>query len=488
MLQRCTFRFALIYLLLYILPFPIDVLQSMIEDIREIVTGQVPDPDQKPVLSQYVLKPYEEFWHGIVLRVGKEAFGVEIEYRPLGSGDTTWNYVQVFVFAVLSASLAAFWSLSAGIVSRVGGRSSRGYYHLFAWLQVLVRFYLAQKMVVYGSVKVIKLQFQYPGPDTLLHTYGESSPMHLLWTFMGASDEYTWFTGAGELLAGALLCTRRTTLLGAIVAFGVMAHVVALNFCYDVPVKLFSSHLALMSLVLIAPHVPWLLRAFVLGQAVTVPAAAPLVARRWLDWVLFVIRSLLVVSFVGLALYGAHEKSTMYGRDVPEPPLFGLWDVEEFTLDGTTRPPLTTDAGRWQRVCFYKPRTFRKTAPGKPSLGIVNMVGKRVLTGELSVDQDAHTITLTRPDGPPESAKPPIVNVLQYTETQAGTIEVEGVLDYTADGKPGAKRVRVRLRHYGPDKFLLSSRGFHWINEVPYNRFGPRTEDPPKNPPPPKRP
>jgi hypothetical protein len=46
-------------------------------------------------------------------------------------------------------------------------------------------------MIVYGAVKVIKLQFSYPGPDTLLHTFGESSPMHLLWTFMGASDGYT---------------------------------------------------------------------------------------------------------------------------------------------------------------------------------------------------------------------------------------------------------------------------------------------------------
>ena len=29
-------------------------------------------------------------------------------------------------------------------------------------------------------------------------------------------------------------------------------------------------------------------------------------------------------------------------------------------------------------------------------------------------------------------------------------------------------------RTYGKDKFLLSNRGFHWINEMPYNQFGPR--------------
>jgi len=39
----------------------------------------------------------------------------------------------------------------------------------------------------------------------------------------------------------------------------------------------------------------------------------------------------------------------------------------------------------------------------------------------------------------------------------------------------------ARLRHYGADKFLLSSRGFHWINETPYNQYGPRFDPPPSH-------
>jgi hypothetical protein len=48
--------------------------------------------------------------------------------------------------------------------------------------------------------------------------------------------------------------------------------------------------------------------------------------------------------------------------------------------------------------------------------------------------------------------------------------------------------VKARLRHYGKEQFLLSSRGFHWINEAPYNQYGPKNEPAPKIPPPPKRP
>jgi hypothetical protein len=103
--HRLAFRFALVYLILYMLPFPIDALDSLIASVGALVTGEESDPDHPSFLSRNVTKPYEEFWDGLVLRAGKEVFGVEIEYRPLGSGDTTWNYVSIFEFAVISATV-----------------------------------------------------------------------------------------------------------------------------------------------------------------------------------------------------------------------------------------------------------------------------------------------------------------------------------------------------------------------------------------------
>jgi hypothetical protein len=81
-----------------------------------------------------------------------------------------------------------------------------------------------------------------------------------------------------------------------------------------------------------------------------------------------------------------------------------------------------------------------------------------------------------------------VVHVLRYTEPDENVIEVEGELTFYADGQYGPKQVKARLRHYGKEQFLLSSRGFHWINEVPYNQYGPKNEPAPKIPPPPKRP
>ena len=67
--------------------------------------------------------------------------------------------------------------------------------------------------------------------------------MGLLWTFMGASAPYQMLAGLAEVTCGMLLFWRRSRLLGALLAIGVMGNVVALNYCYDVPVKLFSTEL-----------------------------------------------------------------------------------------------------------------------------------------------------------------------------------------------------------------------------------------------------
>ncbi len=487
LLQRIAFRFVFAYLVVYILPFPIPVAESIVNAAERLIKGEEPEPDidDKPpepsLVSKYVTEPYEKAWDEFVLWTGKKVFDVEIEYRPAGSGDTTWNYVQTFDFFAIAVGVMLLWTLAAGASRRLLGRSQFGYPFLLKWLRVFVRFYLAYFMIVYGSVKVIKLQFAYPGPDSLLHTYGESSPMHLLWTFMGASDGYTWFTGAGEVLAGLLLVTRRTTLLGSLVTFGVMVHVIALNFCYDVPVKLFSSHLALAALFLMAPEMPWLAKVFLLGRRDAPRGYEPLVQTRWLDWILFVVRSIVVIAYLFITFQSNLKASELYGRSVPETPLGGLWEVEEFTLDDAVRPPLTTDKERWQRLVIRKGVQFNRNMPRTPTIGITNMLGKPVLSAIVEVNEDEKTITLRAPGM--ADAKP--VANFTYIEPEAGAIVLQGELRLLTDPKP--KRVKVRLRHYGPDKFLLSSRGFHWISEVPYNRVGPRTEPPPKNPPPPKK-
>jgi hypothetical protein len=108
-------------------------------------------------------------------------------------------------------------------------------------------------MFLYGLAKVIPLQMPFPYLTRLLEPYGNFSPMAVLWSSIGASTSYEIFAGCAETLGGILLLTPRTTTLGAMVCLADMIQVFMLNMTYDVPVKLFSFHLILFSLLLLAP-------------------------------------------------------------------------------------------------------------------------------------------------------------------------------------------------------------------------------------------
>ena len=104
-----------------------------------------------------------------------------------GSGERAYDYVQLFCFFAFSLAAAAVWSIV--------DRRRTQYDKLFGLLRVYVRYVLACTMLSYGMSKVFRLQFGEPLPNRLLQSYGDSSPMGLLWTFMGYSAPYTICSG-----------------------------------------------------------------------------------------------------------------------------------------------------------------------------------------------------------------------------------------------------------------------------------------------------
>jgi hypothetical protein len=133
---------------------------------------------------------------------------------------------------------------------------------------VLARYALAFALLSYAFSKVIPTQFIHLQNSQLAESYGRSSP---IWDCFGSSWDnstaYTFFGGCAELLPAVFLLFRRTALLGSLLAFAVMLNVVMLNFCYDVPVKLYSLNLLLLSMFLILPDTSRLFHIFVLNAS-----------------------------------------------------------------------------------------------------------------------------------------------------------------------------------------------------------------------------
>ena len=209
-----------------------------------------------------------------------------------GSGDTAKDWTLALLGLLSSLILGVIWT----VIQRRGPSVRQ-----LSALSVGLRAALICWLYSYGLAKFNFGQFGLLAPGQLSHTYGESSPMFLLWTFMASSPGYQLVAGFAEVLPALLLLHRRTVTLGALIAAVTMTNVFALNMLYDVPVKLFSFHLLLAATVLAAFDHARLL-ALVTGGAV--PAQEWLPRPKWIGWAGWAV-TVLGLSYVGLtAVHG----------------------------------------------------------------------------------------------------------------------------------------------------------------------------------------
>lgn len=410
---RHAFRFLALYFFLYALPFPLDF---------------IPGPS---LLAEL----YTQAWHAVIPWVGSAVLGIDYEI-PLvmtGSGDTTAEYVKLFCVLVLATAGSSVWSL-------LDRRPSHP--TLAAWLVVYARYWLGSAMLGYGFAKLFLLQFPAPDSFRLMEPYGESSPMGLVWAFMGQSPAYQFFAGAVEAVGGMLLLWRRTTTLGALVTAGAMTNVVMLNFGYDVPVKLFSSHLLLTAVALACLDAPRLL-GVLLGRAVPAREVPPVLDGRRGRWVRRVGKSLFVTGYLLLQTVMGLQAHGELGPDAPKPPLYGAYEVTSHTRDGVEQAALASD-----------PPAFHHVSIGhRVALWPVRGEAMRF---SIEVDEDAGTLVLT-------SREPGVEpQILRFHAPHDDTLVLEGMLD-------GSEQ-RLTLHRIDEQQLRLPSRGFHWINETPYNR------------------
>lgn len=438
--RRFAFRCCLVYLVLYSLPWPL---------------GWIPGTGDA---AQY----YEHGSDALLQWFGKHVLGVERDLAPFptGSGDTTRAYVQLVLQPTIALLAALLWSL-------VDRRAAHP--RLADLLRTWLRYVLASAMLGYGTAKWFSGQFPPLDVDRLRATWGDCSPMGVVWRFMGSSQAYTAFSGVVECLGGVLLLWRRTATLGSLVAIGAMTNVVLINFCYDVPVKLYSSHLLLMAIAILWRDLPRLTGLLIWN--VPVPAVAlRLPSPRWWFWS----ERVLKVAAVGFLLYGSAADVVERATAVEvRGPLDGGYEVVDFTAD----PPPSSDTA----VARWHSWNCRR---GRSAVGFEGVAARHYFVTE--VDENAGTVSLSRIVGPAggDGTPDPKLSFRWEGGADAGAHAVEasasaggaeplattGPRTLVLEGDYAGARIRVRLRERQLDSFLLCNRGFHWIQEYPYNR------------------
>ena len=227
---------------------------------------------------------------------------------------------------------------------------------LHAWLQGIIRYWLALSISSYGFAKILKTQFQ--TPDFFLDTPLSSlSGMSLTWYYYGYSYPMAVIIGLLQIGGSILLLYRKTTLLGVLILFPVMVNIVLINLFYKIAVgAFFNSVIYSLALVFfLFLHRERLRTALfdLIDQLPSIPSA-----RSWLKHSLRVLP--IAIAFISLKL--------LIDTHPDDQVLRGSWKVEKLVRNGQVQSSTAwlTDSRAWNRIyfagitgCAFTPNPYR---------------------------------------------------------------------------------------------------------------------------------
>jgi len=285
-LQKWVFRFLTIYVFIYIFPIPIEGL------VNNFGALFVEDPD--------VIK----------------------------------NVVENNFYLIFHTATIILLSLVLSLIWTAVDRNRRNYSTLLYWVILLLRAFLFITMLVYGFAKIFLIQFSFPPLHHLLQPLGEFTPMRLAWSFFGYSDGYQFFTGLLEVIGGFFLLFRRTTTLGALIIFGVMANVAFMNFAYNIPVKSLSAHLALFAFILITFDFKRLLNFYFMNRHVPPLHTDVPVTNKWYRKITGFSSKAMAVGVILLVITSPFLRNQFTFLELEKPKLYGIYQTEYMERNG----------------------------------------------------------------------------------------------------------------------------------------------------------
>jgi hypothetical protein len=389
-------------------------------------------------VSESVMKYPVKWITEITAWFGKHILHIsyDITLNDGDSGDTTLDYTLLLIIFLVSTAGTILWSIL--------DRKRENYSTLYYWLTTAVRFYVALVLIHYGLIKVIKAQFPYPDLYDLTEKLGNFYPERSAWLFFGHSYGYNLFMGMGEL-AAIFLLFRRTMIFGTIITLIVTLNVVMVNYFYDVPVKLHSLKLFIMTLFLLLTSCGQLWKFFFTGKAVALPVIqAPEIKRKGLR-VGKIFFKILIISYALIhETVGSVDRAKHRGDLYPKSNLYGLYRVDTFRINSQVIPPLTTDTIRWKQLIM----------DWEGISAVRYMVEDSVRWFDTKLDTISKTIQFALWQDTTKKYS------FRYTQPRNGKLNLMGVIQ-----KDTVSIFMTAMK----TKFKLNSRDFRWI--IDYQSF-----------------
>jgi hypothetical protein len=436
--KKFWFLIIFFYFAFFSFPFPLDALMGVIQRFLTWV-GELSGIKMLTTVNDGIdtfFGYWEDLWKWLIPAISTHILHIAkpITVFTNGSGDTTFDWLMMsvkFVFAILFA----FTFLKIN-------KSEELYSRLYNLLILVIRYYLIFIMLRYGFAKVVQTQFPQPRLTRLMQPYGESSPMGLAWTFIGSSKGYSFFTGTCEVVAAFLLFFRRTKTFGALFTMTVCFTIFVMNLCYDIPVKLFSFHLFLLATFIACDDFSRLIGFFFTNQKVE-PYEMKSYFEGHSKFKYLTGLKYFLLGFWVYTNYTGSIKRDIANAEEKKFSLYGIHNIAYRTINNDTIPLL------------YKSESWKNLIINTESRGAVQLLNDSTQRFTFKVDSIKRTIDFKG-----------------YTDTLQ-----KYNFKYTyknkslrLEGKMKNDNVVMGFNRKDETKFLLNSRGFHWVNEEPYNR------------------
>ena len=199
-------------------------------------------------------------------------------------------------------------------------------------------------------------------------------------------------------------------------------------------------HTMLLACFFLAPDVPRLVRFLLLNRATGPSTQAPLFRGVRANRIALAAQIIFGLWLVGLQCQQSWSYWNIVGGGRPLSALYGIWEVKQMSIDGQPRPPLLTDSTRWRRAIFdYTDRmAFQRIDDSFAPYGA-------------SIKLPERTLALTKKDDENWKA--------------SFTFQRPAEDQLILDGRMDNHQVHMELQLTDRNKFLLVSRGFHWVQE-----------------------
>jgi hypothetical protein len=235
---------------------------------------------------------------------------------------------------------------------------------------------------------------------------------------------------------------RNTKLLGALLSVSVCTVIFVMNLCYDIPVKLFSGHLLLFSIFLVLLDYKKLLLFFVKGEKTHLNIESFYFESSEKKRLYISIKWFIILTSFFIPAYGELNKNSVNSANLSTIPLYGIYNIKTKILNSQIIPLIYNDTLQWKQIVIYS----RNNAS-------VKFLNDSIKNYIIDVDTTKKKIGF---------------QLLKDTIKYFDYTKIANAFTLT-ESKKGDTILQQFIRIDEAD-FLLNSRGFHWINETPFNK------------------